>query len=76
MLAMLGLSAIHEIIEFFGYANLPPGEGILHFGRGDEGGWVDVAGDLISNTIGAFTAAVMMAAVYWKKYKKKTKHFL
>jgi len=62
-----GLGTVLEITEYFGYANLPPGQGILHFGDGDEGGWGDATLDMLCNLVGAIAASVMMTLIYRKK---------
>ncbi len=67
ILIVMGIGSLLEIVEFFGYANLPEGGGILHFGEGDEGGWSDTAQDLIFNFIGALVGVVLMSiGVVWK----------
>ncbi len=55
--ATAGLGTLMEMIEYFGYTHLAPGEGILHFGVGDEGEWNDAIWDMICNLLGAITAA-------------------
>lgn len=54
-----GLGTILEITEYFGYAHLAPGEGILHFGEGDAGEWRDAIWDMISNILGAVFAVLI-----------------
>jgi len=62
-----GIGAMLEIIEYFAYANLPPGEGLLHYGTGDAGEWLDSTGDMVCNFLGAITASTLMAFVYRRK---------
>lgn len=54
-----GMGTVLEITEYFGYAYLAPGEGILHFGAGDAGEWRDSVWDMICNMLGAISAAVI-----------------
>lgn len=74
--AAYGTAALIEPLEYFGYATVGNGEGILGYGAGD-GGWRDTAFDLIANMIGA---AVLIGGVVaqklwvrWKKYGWKFK---
>ncbi len=62
-----GLGTVLEITEYFGYVNLPPGEGILHFGTGDAGEWTDSTWDMICNLVGAVIASILMALIYRRK---------
>jgi len=62
-----GMGTIVEITEYFGYANLPPGEGLLHFGTGDEGQWLDSVTDMLMNLIGAMIAGAVMVVGCWEK---------
>lgn len=63
ILVVMGIGAVLEIVEFFGYANLPEGGGILHYGEGDEGGWSDTAQDMMFNAAGALVGVVVMSAI-------------
>ena len=64
LLTVLGLSAIHELIEFFGYYFLGEGPGLLMYGIGDFGEYNDLIWDFISNFIGI---AVALAYVNIRK---------
>lgn len=66
-----GMGTIVEITEYFGYANLPPGEGLLHFGTGDEGQWLDSVTDMMMNLIGAAIAGIVMMVGNWVKRDNK-----
>ncbi|MDO8642343.1 MAG: hypothetical protein Q7R76_01995 [Candidatus Woesearchaeota archaeon] len=61
ILVAMGIGAVLEIVEYFGYANLPEGGGILHYGEGDEGGWSDTIQDMIFNAFGSLVAVVIMS---------------
>lgn len=63
LLVVMGIGAVLEIVEFFGYANLPEGGGILHYGEGDEGGWSDTAQDMMFNAVGGIVGVVVMSIV-------------
>ena len=65
-----GMGTFIEITEYFGYAYLGEGEGILRFGAGDEGEWNDAVWDMICNTLGAITGAVAMALFSRRKNSK------
>ena len=60
LLTVLGMSAIHEMIEFFGYFFLGEGPGLLMYGIGDFGEYNDLIWDFISNLIGILTAFVYL----------------
>ncbi len=62
VLVSAGLGTMLEIVEFTGYSFLGKGEGILFYGSGDWGEWNNISWDLISNTFGAITGSVSMAA--------------
>lgn len=76
--AAVGAASIIEITEFFAYTNLPPGEGILHFGAGDIvggdlakaelTGWADSALDQLFNVIGSTVAAFLLFFIHRKKH--------
>ncbi len=71
ILIVMGIGAVLEIVEFFGYANLPEGGGILHYGEGDEGGWSDTAQDMMFNAAGALIGSVLMCFIaVWKNKKR------
>lgn len=53
ILGTVGLSGLHEILEFFGYFFLGEGSGIFMYGVGDFGEYHDIAWDLISGFIGS-----------------------
>jgi len=57
-----GISSFNEIIEYFGYALLGSGEGILFYGAGDFGEYADTALDMTSNAIGALLAVLLKTA--------------
>ncbi len=61
-----GIGTLMEITEYFGYAHLATGDGVLHFGVGDEGEWNDAIWDMICNLIGAI-AAVLLSILICKK---------
>lgn len=50
--ASVGLASLIEPLEYFGYATVGEGEGILGYGAGD-GGWQDTAADMAANMLGA-----------------------
>ena len=68
--AAVGLASLVEIAEFFAYTNLPPGEGILHFGTGDTvshwaikaeaTAWGDSAIDQLCNLVGSIAASLVL----------------
>jgi len=80
VLIAIGIASLMEIIEFVGYSFLGQGEGILFYGTGDLGEWNNLSWDLISNTLGAITATLVLTLNYSKravnKFFKKTKNFL
>jgi len=49
---VLGLSALHELYEYFGALLLGEGEGVLFIGAGDLDQW-DTQKDMLNNVIGA-----------------------
>jgi len=53
LLVVMGVGAVHEVIEWTGYAVLGEGEGWLLHGEGDEGEWRDTIFDLFFNFLGA-----------------------
>lgn len=53
LLVIMGVGAVHEVIEWTGYAVLGEGEGFLLHGEGDEGEWRDTIFDLFFNFLGA-----------------------
>ena len=58
-----GIASLNEMIEYFGYAFLGSGEGILFYGVGDFGEYADTALDLLSNVVGAVIGAGVIAAL-------------
>lgn len=60
VLLVMGVSAMHEIAEFFGYLFLGPGEGFLFYGLGDEGDWMNAMFDLAADFLGSLFALVRM----------------
>jgi len=67
-----GLGTLIEIVEYFGYAKLPSGEGLLHYGLGDEGDWADSVSDMLFNLFGAIAGAIsMLLARYVKRRNVK-----
>ena len=64
----LGIGVIGEIIEWGGYKVLGLGEGFFKYGVGDEGGWDNSIYDLIFNSIGAITMAII--TLFRKKIKQ------
>jgi uncharacterized membrane protein YjdF len=76
ILMTIGISAIHEIIEFLGYFYLGPGEGFLFAGAGDglpgvtnvytaadigvSGTYSNAIVDIVYNAVGATAGCVMM----------------
>lgn len=67
VLVVAGLGTFIEITEYFGYARLPVGEGILHYGTGDEGDWVDSISDMISNLLGSLLGVIVMILAHYRK---------
>ncbi len=61
ILVAMGIGAFLELVEYFGYANLAPGGGILHYGDGDVGGWSDTIQDMAFNALGSLMAVVVMS---------------
>jgi len=55
----LGIGAIGEIIEWLGYAILGLGEGFFRYGIGDEGEYRNAIFDLVFNSLGAITMAII-----------------
>ncbi len=55
LLVVMGVGAVHEMIEWAGYAVLGEGEGWLLHGEGDEGEWRDTITDLFFNFLGVLT---------------------
>jgi len=49
---VLGVSALHELVEYGGALFLGEGEGVLFLGAGDEGYW-DSRNDMFSNLVGS-----------------------
>jgi len=49
ILSVLGLSALHEVMEFLGYGLLGEGTGLFMYGLGDFGAYNDAMIDLMSN---------------------------
>jgi uncharacterized membrane protein YjdF len=78
VLAAAGLGTFIEITEYFGYAKLPAGEGILHYGLGDEGDWADSISDMMFNLLGATLGVLMMTLAHHIKRRnvKNLKLFL
>jgi len=76
LLSMMGISAIHEAVEFLGYQTLGYGEGFLEFGAGDGlytgGPWYNSSTDIISNFIGGvFFIGLFVLTKKYKKIKSK-----
>ncbi len=73
-----GLGTLIEILEYFGYAKLPSGEGLLHYGLGDEGDWADAVSDMLFNLFGAITGIIAMILTHYVKRRnvKNLKLFL
>ena len=68
-----GIASLNEVIEYFGYAFLGSGEGILFYGVGDFGEYADTALDLLSNAVGAVIGACAMAALSKRGFIKEEK---
>lgn len=58
ILVAMGVGAIHEVIEWMGYAYLGEGEGWLFYGEGDEGAWQNAMLDMMFNFFGATLVAL------------------
>ncbi len=68
LLAVLGVGAITEIIEYFvGFVYAGQGVGFFFFGAGDEGKWNDTIWDLASNLLGSTTSAIVTWIIVWWK---------
>ncbi len=82
VLVVAGLGTFIERTEFFGYANLGEGDGILFHGLGDGSGGVsdswDTVSDMICNLFGAMTGVIVMTAAHYIKRRnvKNLKLFL
>lgn len=57
VLVALGVGAVHEIVEWLGYAYLGEGEGFLLFGAGDVGEWRNTVLDLVFDLLGGLATA-------------------
>ncbi len=75
VLGVLGMGAMHEIIELGGALALGRGEGFLLFGPGDEGSY-DTVKDLTMNLFGAmitlFLASISVLFIKLKATKRKS----
>ena len=67
VMVALGMGALVEVTEWFGYAYLGEGEGFLFFGTGDEGEWRNAVLDMLCNLIGAFLFALFTIRKHSKK---------
>jgi|SRR3989344_4862104 len=67
VLIVAGLGTFIEITEYFGYAKLPSGEGILHYGQGDEGDWADSVSDMMFNLLGAILGILITFLIHYRK---------
>lgn len=67
LLLTLGIGAIHEMVEFFGYMYFGRGEGFLLFGAGDEGEWRNAILDLCFDALGAIIVSIGVA---WRQLRK------
>ena len=67
---VMGLSAIHELVEFSGALILGPGEGFLYFGAGDTGSF-DTEWDLVNGFLGSFFGSLLMSVIRRKSLTKK-----
>lgn len=78
MFCVAGLATLIEVTEYFGYAKLPAGEGILHYGLGDEGDWGDSVSDMLFNLLGSITGVLTMVIAHYIKRRnvKNLKLFL
>ena len=70
IILVMGLSAIHELIEFSGALILGPGEGFLYFGSGDLGAF-DTEWDLINGFLGSFIGGCLWSLLRRKRSTKK-----
>lgn len=68
------IGAVIEIVEFFGFMLLGPGEGILFTGAGDSanngdvaGQYIDTMGDMIINLLGALAGVLLYNTIKYKK---------
>ena len=66
ILLVMGLSSIHEIVEFTGSLILGPGDGFLFFGSGDLGSF-DTEWDIINGFLGSFVGCLFASLIYRKK---------
>jgi len=66
ILIVMGISSIHEVVEFTGAIAMGPGEGVLFFGAGDQG-HNDAEWDLVNGFLGSFFAALSMSIISSKK---------
>ena len=83
ILGVAGLGTFIEITEYFGYAHLGNGEGLLFHGLGDGGSaslsdWADSVTDMMSNLLGAMMGAAVMVLAHFMKRRnvKKLRLFL
>ncbi len=67
---VIGLSGLHELIEFAGAMILGPGEGFLYFGAGDIGSF-DTEWDLVNGFLGSFLGCCLMRLLARKRLNKK-----
>jgi uncharacterized membrane protein YjdF len=56
---VLGMGALHEIVEWLGYGYLGAGDGFLFYGQGDFGEWQDSVTDMMCNLAGAVCVALL-----------------
>ena len=66
---VLGLSAIHEIVEYAGAVTLGEGEGLLYIGAGDIDEW-DTQKDMLNNLIGGIIGMAFYGAWNLTKGRK------
>lgn len=66
IILVMGISAIHELIEFSGTLILGPGDGFLYFGAGDLGNF-DTEWDLANGFLGSFLGCCLMSLLRRKK---------
>ncbi len=58
ILFVLGISALHELYEYFGALILGKGEGVLFIGAGDLDQW-DTQKDMLNNMLGAILGIII-----------------
>jgi len=70
IILVMGISAIHELIEFSGALILGPGDGFLFFGAGDSGSF-DTEWDLVNGFLGSFLGCCLMSLIRRKRLTKE-----